>query len=198
MAITATTLAAAVSADDQVIKATSATGATVGGFAKFDNEFAEIIAINGTTIEVRRTGEQGSAVVAHNILAPLVFGLWSDLPELGNTQVVPTPRLRGDLVTVGADAAIACPVRDTVFTIMKATALASSTFANPSAAQDGLVVTFTSGTEAAHVVTFVNLNDGTTGNHTTATFAAFKGCSLTVVAVRGEWNVVAANGVTIT
>jgi hypothetical protein len=198
MALTTTSLAAAFAANSQILTATSATGATVGGFAKVDGEYMVITEITGTQIKVRSRGDNGTAVVAHNVLAPLVFGLTSDLPSLGASEITLPVFADYDLATVGADGAIACPDRETVFVVTKGSALASSTLANPSKAQNGLRVIITSGSAFAHVVTLANGNDGTTGNHTTLTFAAFKGAGVTLIAVNAEWNVVSNVAVTIT
>lgn len=199
MALTQTSISAALSADALVLAATSATGATVGGFAKVDGEFMVITAINGTAITVRSRGDQGTAAVAHKVLAPLVFGLATDLQSmLGPTEVLAPVFLDYDIATIGANGAIAVPSRQTVFFITKATALGSSTLANPTKDQNGLILTFTSTTAAAHVVTLVTSQDGTTGNSTTYTFAAFAGCSFAVIATNASWNVLYANGVTIT
>jgi hypothetical protein len=192
MAITTTSLAAAISANAQAFKATSATGATVGGVAKIDNEYTVITAISGSYISVRRTGDQGGAVVAHGILAPVQFGLWSDFPTAGNTDPVPEPAYE-DFLSIGANGVIAVPTRNTTYVIMKGSALASSTLADPGAGQNGLEVTFIGGTDFAHVITTVNAFDGTTGAHTTLTSAAFKGSSITLVAYNAGWYVKSNN-----
>jgi hypothetical protein len=198
MALTNTSLAAAFTANQLVLKATAATGATVGGFAKVDGEYMTITAISGTNISVSQRGSQGTAVVEHKILAPLTFGLLSDLTDYGATGVVQPVITEKDIVTIGADGVIAVPVRDTLFIIQKGAALASSTFANPSAAQTGVEVTFTSGTDFAHVITTVSVRDGTTGLSTVITFPAFVGASVTFVAVNGQWYVKSNNLVVIT
>lgn len=198
MALTTTSIAAALSANSNVLVATSATGATVGGFAKVDGEFAFIDSISGTQIGLRGRGSYGTAQVAHNVLAPLVFGLTSDLPDLGASEVIPSVFAQSDVATVGANGAIACPNRNTIYVVTKGSALASSTLANPGKSQNGLTVVVTSGSAFAHVLTTTNGNDGTTGNHTTWTFAAFKGATLTFVAVNGEWNAVSLVAVTPT
>ena len=198
MAITNTSLAAAFSATSLVLKATAATGATVGGFAKVDGEFMTITAISGVNISVGQRGSNGTAVVEHKILAPLTFGLFSDLTDFGATGIVQPVIMEKDIVTIGADGVIAVPVRDTIYVIQKGAALASSTFANPSAAQNGILVTFTSGTDFAHVVTTVAVRDGTTGLHTVLTFPAFVGAGCTLLAMNGQWYVVGNNAVVIT
>ncbi len=76
---------------------------------------------------------------------------------------------------------------------------AAMTLAAPAAADDGAVLVISSETAAAHTVTGVGLlADGVSGSpHGTATFAAFKGATLTLIAANLLWNVQGAVGVTI-
>jgi hypothetical protein len=80
-----------------------------------------------------------------------------------------------------------------LFAITKATA-AAITLVAPGKDQDGLVITFTSLTAAAHVITATGLlNDAVTGGpHGTVTFAAFAGAGLTLMAQNGLFNVMAS------
>lgn len=188
MAITTTSLASAITADAQTFKATSATGATVGGVAKVDNEYMVITSISGTAIGVRRTGDQGGAVVAHAVLAPVQFGEWADFPGPGQTELIPPPVYENAL-SIGANGVITVPDRNTIYFITKGSALGSSTFADPGAGSNGLTVTFVGVTDFAHVITTVNVHDGTTGAHTTLTSAAFAGSTLTLVAYNATWMV---------
>jgi hypothetical protein len=73
------------------------------------------------------------------------------------------------------------------------------TLAAPTAAQAGTRITITSGTANAHVVTATGLlEDGVTGGaKNTATFAAFVGASIELIAVGLKWYVVSKNLVTI-
>ena len=82
--------------------------------------------------------------------------------------------------------------------ITKASA-AAMTLGAPAASQDGAVLVISSETAAAHTVTATALlADGVSGSpHGTATFAAYKGATLTLVAAAGLWNVQSAVGVTI-
>lgn len=193
MALTATSLASAATAGTLNYNVTSATGATVDGFIRVDGEFAYITVINGTQISVRGRGTFGTTAVAHGVLAPVVYGLNSDLSALGMLEQLPVPVSESDLVGVGANGVITVPNRNTTHLIMKGSALASSTFADPSASQDGLEVTFVGGTDFAHVVTTVSVNDGTSGLHTTLTSAAFAGSTLTLVAFKTKWMVKSNN-----
>lgn len=85
------------------------------------------------------------------------------------------------------------------YVITKAGTLAALTLAAPTAAQNGQQMIFTSRTAFAHTITATGLiNNGTTGSpHNLATFAAFAGASLTLVADNLLWNVLSSNSVTI-
>lgn len=73
------------------------------------------------------------------------------------------------------------------------------TLAAPTAAQEGQELVIVSGTAFAHVITATNLlDDGVTGGaKDTATFAAFVGASITLIAADLKWIVVSKNLVTI-
>ena len=73
------------------------------------------------------------------------------------------------------------------------------TLAAPTAAQEGQELVIVAGTAFAHVITASNLlDDGVTGGaKDTATFAAFVGASITLIACDLKWIVVSKNLVTI-
>jgi hypothetical protein len=103
-------------------------------------------------------------------------------------EEIPIPGKDFDLAHLGANvAALACPTRDTVFFINKASALASTTLGNPGADQNGLRVTFINTTDYAAVVTVAACHDGSTGAHTTLTSPAYIGASLTLIAWQTKW-----------
>lgn len=106
------------------------------------------------------------------------------------TAAVVTPAV----TTVSGDGAIT--IASGVKVLTKA-GVSANTVAAPSS-QDGTRMTITSTTANAHVVTFTGgtLLDGTDGANTTATFAAFPGASITVVAVGATWHVESLNAVT--
>lgn len=83
-------------------------------------------------------------------------------------------------------------------TLTKATA-GAYTLAAPTAAQDGMYLCITSRTAAAHVVTATGLfEDGVTGGaKNTATFAAFVGATILLVAVNLKWHTVSLKAVTV-
>jgi hypothetical protein len=83
--------------------------------------------------------------------------------------------------------------------IARAGAVNATTLAAPTAAQQGTRLTITTGTAYAHTITATSLiHDGVTGGaKTTATFAAYLGASLELVAYNLLWHVVNKNLCTI-
>lgn len=73
------------------------------------------------------------------------------------------------------------------------------TLAAPAASQDGHIIRITSNSAAAHVITATGLlHDGVTGGaKNTATFAAFHGASITLMAWEQKWYVLNKNVVTV-
>jgi hypothetical protein len=198
MALTTTSLASALDTASNSIKVTSATGATVGGWVRVDHEFSVITAINGTDLTVRSRGTYGGKMVAHNILAPVTFGVAADLPDLqpGSTSIaaLQTEDIQSYGVSGAVDVALfKMPITTVLFT--KATA-AAMTLAAPSKAQDGIKVTFLSTTAAAHTLTYTAGIYGDTTSSDVLTFAAKAGASCTLIARGGTWGAVALTNVT--
>jgi hypothetical protein len=99
-------------------------------------------------------------------------------------------------ITYAVAANGALPTGSATVVLTKA-GVSAMTLAAPSA--NGVVLTVMSYSDNAHTITTVDLiHDGTTGTHDLATFAAFKGASITLVGWDGFWLVRANNGVTIT
>lgn len=198
--MTSTTLTAAMPANAVSFRVASASGAAVGGYAKVDNEYSTITAINGLVISVRGRGGEGGAAVAHDTLSSVVFLTGTEMPSLAPGDLVPAPTDDKGVIAVGQDGTIAWNTirRDTVVTITKATA-AAITLEAPSAAQDGVTLTIVSATAAAHIVTATGLyDDGVTGGaKSAATFAAFVGANMQVQANRGHWTVLSVKGVAV-
>jgi hypothetical protein len=200
MALTNTTLAAAVAFNDVTIRLTSATGFADGQLIRVNNEFmAQAGAANGVVVTVRR-GLDGTAVSAHGILSDVVTGLLSDFPAppAGMPVMVP-PTIVPGRNSIGVDTTFAAadfPKGDLSYVITKATACAI-TLGQPSKAQNGLRITFRSATAAAHTVTLTAGFYGDTTSSDIATFAAKIGASMTIEANAGTWGVIALANVTI-
>lgn len=104
--------------------------------------------------------------------------------------VLNAPLITQSFTTISGDGAVAVASGITLLTKGSAAAI---TLAAPGAAGIGVVLTITTGSNFAHVVTFTGttLNDGTAGANTTWTAAAVKGSSITVVGTTAaEWNVI--------
>lgn len=209
MALTRTSLSAAASASTHTLSITSTSSGfpAVGTYGQppqlmqVDSEYMLIQLVPvANTVKVMQRGYNGSKVVAHDILAPVVTSsVIADFPEIAQGEVVTRPPDVWDQVTLGQDGAIALPTKNTNVVITKASACLF-TLAAPSKAQDGLRLTITSATGAAHVLTATSLlENGLSGSpFTTGTWAAFIGGTLSLVAINSVWNLVGAgNGVTL-
>lgn len=215
MAITATTLAADLGANDVTMSVASGSGfptsgstiANPGYLVRIDNEYMLAVQqpVSGT-IKIAQRGYDGTAAVAHDILAKvLVSSAPSDFsPVAAGSQVelppfTPVQQTIGEDLTFTTAQVAALGNQPRVYAITKATA-AAITLVAPSKAQDGLTLVFTSLTAAAHVITATTLlGDAVSGSpHTTATFAAFIGATLTLQAQNGIYSVVSSTGITIT
>lgn len=106
------------------------------------------------------------------------------------------PVIPKDLVVVSADGAI--PIIDGMVVLTKGSA-GAHTLDAPTAAQQGTRLTVVAGSAFAHVITATNLiHDGVTGGaKDTATFAAFHGASITLIAYNLLWYVENKNVVTV-
>lgn len=215
MSITQTNLSADLSATGLTAKVASGTGfPTAGGtpvspgyVVRIDREFMLAVQqpVSGV-IKLAQRGYNGTAAEAHDVLAKVeVSALGSDFADPSAGNVTSMPPYQPGMQTIGEDytftsaeiAAYGNQARN--FAITKATA-AAITLVAPSKAQDGLTLVFTSLTAAAHVITATTLlGDAVSGSpHTTATFAAFIGATITLQAQNGIYNVVSTTGVTIT
>lgn len=196
MALTRTTISAAVSADALIIPVTSASGFAAGNFLRVDNEFMQVVSVSGTNVSVRSRGDFGSAAVAHNILAPATTGLTSDLPDFPMGQSAQVQPEGQTIVTASVDGALNIPNQNTLVLVQKA-GVCAMTLAAPTTAQDGLVLTILSATANAHTVTYTAGFYGDTTSSDVATFAAKVGASMTIQAQGGKWGVVSLANVTL-
>lgn len=100
--------------------------------------------------------------------------------------------------TIAADGAIT--IAHGVLAITKSASAAALTLEAPTAEEGGTIMRITSRTAKAHVITATGLiNDGVTGGaKDLATFAAFAGASITLVADNLKWNVLSLNAVAVT
>jgi hypothetical protein len=197
MAITlSTTLAVACGKDDRTIKLTSGTSAAVGMVVKMEQEFSSVAAIasDGVTITLGVRGAQGSAVVAHKILAPVEVSTASDFFNSPIGSDIPIPYSTKELYTYGAAGAIQVPSEDANIFLVAGTA-AAMTLPLPTTDIDGVTLTISAGAAQAYTVTVPTATGykNTTG---TATYAAAIGNNMVIVAYKGQWLPVSVIGVT--
>lgn len=125
--------------------------------------------------------------------ATLTDATLSGTTSIGAGASVSAPEITYPFTTISGDGAVAISSGITLLTKGSAAAI---TVAAPGAAGIGKVLTITTGSDFAHVVTFTGgtLWDGTAGANTTWTAAAVQGSSLTVVGTTAtKWNVVSFN-----
>lgn len=215
MAITATALTADLGASDTRMTVSSGTGfpavgsiQTNGYLVRIDSEYmlAYGQSVAGT-ITIGQRGYDGTAAVAHDTLSKVeVSSAPSDFPgpTPGNSVNLPpyTPiqQTIGEDITFTTAQVLAWGNQPRIFAITKVTALAATIVA-PSKSQDGLTITFTSLTDASHVITGTSLfaSAGSASPYTTATMANAKaGGGITLQAQNALWNVVSSTNVTLT
>lgn len=104
----------------------------------------------------------------------------------------------GKPVVTSASADGALTIADGVVKVTKA-GVCAMTLAAPTAAQEGTVIRVVSNTANAHTLTATGLiDDGVVGgSKNLATFAAFAGASIMLVAINLKWSVLSKNAVTI-
>ena len=113
------------------------------------------------------------------------------------TSELINPKIQNTVNAYASDGAIA--ITNRLVKLTKGSA-GAYTLAAPTVKEEGCEMTITSASAYAHVVTATGLiEDGITGGaKTTMTFAAFKGATITLIAISAKWHVKSKNVVTIT
>ena len=114
-------------------------------------------------------------------------------------STITNEELMTPIVVVNPDTTHAIPIANGVVVMTKGSASAFTLAAPAATTQDGTRMTFLNGSAFAHVITATGLiHDGVTGGaKNTATFGAFLGASLTLVAYNTKWYVESKNVCTI-
>lgn len=201
MALAVTSLAGAVAQAATMVKLTAFTNPSAGGigpetWALVDGEYMKVTnALLTPTLQVTR-GHNGTLGVAHNTLAPVVYGLTTDFANLafqGSDSIKAAP-----VATYSVDGAFVVPFVDQTVYITKAGVLALTVNATVPA-DLSVTVKFISLTANAHTITYTAGFYGNTTSSDVATFAATVGASFTMQAKNGLWIPIATadDGVTI-
>ncbi len=201
MALTTTTLASAVAANDVNIVVTSAAGLAAGMLMYTDQEWLQVVQsyVSGTTVGVLR-GRSGSVNGAHVSGANITFGVASDFP-LNSPQTYTMDPIAGRARTItsyGANGAITLPVpgADAVAMLNGTNALAM-TLAVPTKDMDGCILHIIANGSAAHTVTVATDFNNASGLNL-ATFASGGRQWLQCMASNGIWCVPATQSGTTT
>lgn len=101
------------------------------------------------------------------------------------------------LSTLSVNGAIP-PSTAATYVITKAGVLADTLAAPIVGTDDGKIITVTSNTANAHTITATGLLQTGAATVNVATFAAFAGAGLTLMAYQGKWNVLCSVGITFT
>lgn len=186
MALTATTLAAAITATQREFALTSGTSVTVDYLLQVNDEVMLVTAIAGAWVTVER-GYLGTLARPHGILSRVVHGAPHDFPLALPDRAV---RLR----TYGVSGALI--VEPGTHVIRKATA-AAMTLTPPNAADEGLRMLIVAATAAAHTIT---LSSGTFNNAVLETRIVLGGAIgdwVEIMAVNGAWVTLFSKNATI-
>lgn len=209
MAITTTTLSAAVGVNDQFINVASATGITAPNnqtgsgitWLNIDQEYLLVIGVSGTVIQVLR-GQSGTGSLAHLSGSIIQIGLPTDFPSqqynMGTAQIV-TALIGGLILDPIRLAGAADAIASTPGNYVIATAgVDAMTCVAPTAAQEGNVIMIHSLTASnVHTLTCSTaaLFDGVAVAKTIATWTTgFIGQGLIMKATNLTWNVIAKAG----
>lgn len=192
MAITKTTLAAALDANALKFVATAATGATVGGLVRIGGETSTITEIVGAQITVRMRGDFGGKVVAHVAGEPLWFGTKADL----TLDPAPGTGAAGgvrDIKYYAAAGAIDVPVtKDAVAVIgVGAGGAHAMTLADPQA--EGVMIHIVSASAYAHTITLATGYTAVSADSDVFTLGNLVGNAVNFMSINGKWSFMGYN-----
>lgn len=193
MALTTTTLAAAVAVNDTSLTVTSATGFSAGYIIQLDQEMLQVAKsyVSGTSIPVLR-GQGGTATAAHVNKANITVGLASDFSNPTPQAIVAKSVLRPVTeVTVSATGSLTLPVDGSdVRVIIAGTSVITLTVPVPTKDMDNCRLTISSNGAAQHLLTFTGGLSGAGGNYDVITINATAPASFDFIAVNGLWQAV--------
>lgn len=193
MALTRTTLSAAVATDDTDITVASATGFAAGRLVRVDQEYMQVSQeySSGTTIPVLR-GREGTATKAHVITAGVVVGtqaddwdtpgvaVYSNNPTAGRARYINSITADNSTVTLqtaGSDQVV----------ILNSTSVINLTVPIPTSDMDGDILIIVGNGIAAHVVTVTGGVGGVGATADVYTFSATQKQAISLIAANITW-----------
>ena len=201
MALTATTLSAALGSGDLTATVASTAGFPKGSLMQIDSEFLVVTATTaaGSGVLAVRRGDQGTYGAAHASGARVLIGLASDFPAPAPGQAIVQPYAPPVVSqTYTAAGALSIPTTKTNTFIELLTGAASAfTLADPTSAQEGQEVTIMAADGEAYTVTnTTGFNNGSTASDV-ATFGGTLGNNFRIKAINKIWNVLYLTSVTL-
>jgi len=190
MAVTATTLSAACGVDDTTIKVASATGFAKGKYIEVDGElmYQPRDQDSGSTrIPVIR-GYNGTYNSAHPTSAKCVVGSgFDDFPNAGKASASPSAfpaQPNAPRYSYSASGAISPVVG---LHVLNGTGGLTMTLADPTALQDGDVMSICSNGKAAHTVAYTAGLGNAGSGYTTVTFPSGGQTGIQLIALNAIW-----------
>lgn len=193
MALTTTTLSAAVTADAKQITVASATSISSSSIIKIDGEVFRVTkdyTVGSTTVPVLR-GRMGTAAAAHPSGANVVHSTdpadWAGTVPGGNWTFASTP-VQFDVKSYTAAGAIDLPTSASLASrIINGTNALAMTVAAPGKDIDGAVMIIAGGGAAAHTITFTGGLSLAGTSYDILTANASGSIAIQVVAANGKW-----------
>jgi hypothetical protein len=197
MALTATTLASAMAANDTVMVVAASTGLTAGWIVEVDGESMQIVSNyttgnQGVNVPVLR-GQSGTVTSAHPSAAKVRAGAatdagWGSQPAQTVTQLPIAGRAR-QVQSYSATGAIALPnPGNDLLVYLNGTSICAMTLADPGTGLDGSQLWIASNGAAAHTITSASGFSGAGSNYDVITFNATAPVLLgPFMAVNGLW-----------
>lgn len=199
MALTETTLAAAVAVDDNVITVAASTSLSAGYFIRVDDEDMKIaqsytIAGNGVNVPVLR-GQLGSKTAAHASGAYALHGPAADFAS-GNAANTTPYNLAGRtrrIASYSSSTAVTLPSPgEDLVVVFNGTSAKDLTIADPSKDMTGTIIFFCAGGAAAWTITAAGGFGAGGSSYDKLTFAAGAQVCVMAIAVHGAWCVPSA------
>ena len=195
MALTTTTLSAAVGADDTQISVTSATGVAANAIIQIDQEFMRVVNsyTSGTIIPVLRSVvDNGTYSASHPSGANVQVGLATDFSSPSATVITayPLSALRRKRTEYAASGAIALPgAGEDLDVVLIGTSVLTMTVVAPTADIDGSILSiFGNGKSASTVAVAGNAGVGNAGSgYRTVTFQTGGQVGVMFKACNAEW-----------
>jgi hypothetical protein len=144
---------------------------------------AACVSAQAMTVEAGNDGVVWKPSQGLGLLSPVLSGTATGTYTLAGTPTITGAAISQSVVTLSSSGTLTPSSGVKVVTTGSAATYAVAT------ATEGTEMTIISNSDFAHVFTFTGstLLDGTTGANSTATFAAFKGASITVISTGSTW-----------